>query len=63
MKEIIGTVFLLIGILAGAHGIHRLHDQVRQMALEKAAMGLPSLTQMTNNLQGKGSSKRGNLKK
>lgn len=63
MKEIIGSVFLIVGILAGAHGLRQLHDQVRRMALEKAAIGLPSLTQMTNTLKGEVDARRNDLKK
>ncbi len=43
MKEIIGAVVLLIGLYGGTKVIKEIHSSVRKAALEKAALGLPSL--------------------
>ncbi len=47
MKEIISAVLLIVSLFAGTHYLKEIHDSVRRAALEKAAQGLPSLTEMT----------------
>lgn len=53
MKEIISAVLLVVSLFAGTQALKEIHDSVRKAALEKAAMGLPSLTEMTRTLQKK----------
>lgn len=53
MKEIISLVVLIASLFAGTQFLKELHSTVRKAALEKAAMGLPSLTEMSRNLQKK----------
>jgi hypothetical protein len=44
MKEIITSVFIIIGLLwGGKMALKKAHDTVRTLALEKAAKGLPPL--------------------
>ena len=51
MKEIISAVILIVTLFAGTHYLKEIHDSVRRAALEKAAKGMPSLTEMTHALQ------------
>jgi hypothetical protein len=51
MKEIISAVVVVVSLLAGTHFLKEIHDSIRKAALEKAATGLPSLTEMTRALQ------------
>lgn len=53
MKEIINAVVLIVMLLAGVRSLKEIHDTVRRSALEKAAKGMPSLTEMTRALQKK----------
>ena len=53
MKEIISAVVLIVALLAGVRSLKEIHDTVRRAALEKAAKGMPSLTEMTHALQRK----------
>lgn len=53
MKEIISAVLLVVSLYAGTQALKEIHDSVRKAALEKAAKGLPSLTEMTRALQKK----------
>ena len=48
MKELIGSVILIAGLLgAGSMAAREIHDVIRKAALEKSAQGLPSLTSLT----------------
>jgi len=51
MKEIISAVALIVSMFVGTQLLKEMHDYVRKAALEKAAQGLPSLTEMTHALQ------------
>lgn len=51
MKEIISAVLFVVSIYAGTATLKTIHDSIRQAALKKAAQGLPSLTEMTKQLQ------------
>ena len=51
MKDLIGAVLLVVSICAGTATFKNIHDSIRKAALEKAAQGLPSLTEMTKKLQ------------
>lgn len=51
MKEIISTIVILATAIGGGAALKSFHDTVRRAALEKAAKGLPSLTQMTRSLK------------
>lgn len=51
MKEIISAVLFVVGLYAGTATLKTIHDSIRRAALEKAAQGLPSLTEMTTQLQ------------
>jgi hypothetical protein len=53
MKEIISAVILVATLFAGTQFLKEIHDSVRRAALEKAATGLPSLTEMTHALRKK----------
>lgn len=53
MKEIISAALFVAGLYAGTQVLKSFHDQVRKAALEKAAQGLPSLTEMARKLQKK----------
>lgn len=53
MKEIISAVVLVVTLFAGTQLLKEIHDSVRKAALEKAAKGLPNLTEMTQALQKK----------
>lgn len=54
MKEMIGIVVVIATALGGNVALKRFHDTVRRAALEKASVGLPSLTKMAHELQRKG---------
>lgn len=51
MKEIISAIVIIASIIGGTTALRKLHDVVRTAALEKAAKGMPSLTEMTRSLQ------------
>lgn len=51
MKEIISVVALLTTLFGGTVVIKNIHATVRKAALEKAAQGLPSLTELSRALQ------------
>lgn len=53
MKEIISAVFLLGTLFGGTVVLKEIHDWIRVAALTKASKGLPSLVEMTKNLQQK----------
>lgn len=53
MKEIISAVVMLAMMFGGSVALKGLYSIVQRAALEKAAKGLPSLTQMTHALQQK----------
>ena len=53
MKEIISVVALLATIYGGTLALKNIHDAVRRAALEKAAQGLPSLTNLSHQLREK----------
>jgi hypothetical protein len=53
MKDVIGSVFLIISLISGGnYALRKVHDQVRKAALTKAAKGMPSLVKMTKALRG-----------
>lgn len=56
MKEIISAVLFIVSLWGGTVVLKGIHDSIRKAALEKAAQGLPSLTEITKSLQ----NKRGN---
>ena len=58
MKEIISAVLLLVSIVGGGVALKNLHDIVRKAALEKASQGLPSLSEISRNLQAPRSKKK-----
>lgn len=58
MKEIISAVLLIASLYAGTQALKGFHDFIQRAALEKAANGLPSLTEMTRALQKKESPAR-----
>jgi hypothetical protein len=51
MKEIISAVIFIVSLWGGTVMIKGIHDSIRKAAIEKAAQGLPSLTDMTKKLQ------------
>lgn len=51
MKEIISAVVILATLIGGGAALKSFHDAVRRAALEKAAKGMPSLTDMSKALQ------------
>lgn len=51
MKEIISAVLFIVSLWGGTVVLKGIHDSIRKAALEKAAQGLPSLTEMTRALQ------------
>lgn len=51
MKEIISAILVIVGLVAGTRYLKDIHDGIRKAALEKAAKGLPSLTEMNRALQ------------
>lgn len=53
MKDIIGIALFIASLYVGTQALKSFHDQVRKAALEKAAEGLPSLTEMARKLQKK----------
>ena len=50
MKEIISAVLVVVGIWGGTRVLADFYESVRKAALEKAAQGLPSLTEMNHQL-------------
>lgn len=53
MKEIISAVLFVVSLWGGTAVLKCVHDGIRKAALEKAAHGLPSLTEMTRSIQQK----------
>lgn len=53
MKELISTVIFIVGLYSGTAALKAIHDIVRKAALEKAATGLPSLSEMNKSLRKK----------
>lgn len=53
MKELISAVIFVAGIAGGTAALKTIHDSVRKAALEKAAIGLPSLSEMNKLLRNK----------
>lgn len=51
MKEIISAVLFIVSLWGGTVVLKGIHDSIRKAAIEKAAQGLPSLTDMTKSLQ------------
>lgn len=51
MKEIISAVLVVVGIWGGTRVLAGFYETVRKAALEKAAQGLPSLSEMNHRLQ------------
>ncbi len=51
MKELIGVAVLIVGLFEGTTMLREIHDTVRKAALEKAAQGMPSLTEMNRALR------------
>ena len=59
MKELIGSAVFIVSLLgAGSFALREVHDTIRKAALEKVARGMPSLTEMTRSLRGKGAEKK-----
>lgn len=52
MKEIISAIVILATLLGGGAALKNFHDAVRRAALEKAAQGMPALSDMSKALQG-----------
>ena len=50
MKEIIGAVLVVVGIWGGTRVLADFYETAREAALEKAAQGLPSLTNLNHQL-------------
>jgi hypothetical protein len=46
MKEIISAVIFIVGLYSGTVALKHFHEAVKRASLEKAAQGLPSLTEM-----------------
>ncbi len=46
MKEIIAAVLFVVSLYSGTAALKAIHDTVKRAALEKAALGLPSLSKM-----------------
>lgn len=53
MKEIISAVIFIVGIYSGTVALKSIHDTVKKAALEKAAKGLPSLSEMNKAFRNK----------
>lgn len=53
MKELISAVIFIVGLYSGTAALKAIHDSVRKAALEKAATGLPSLSEMNRALKNK----------
>lgn len=52
MKEIISAIIIAVALLgAGTKLIGAIHDQVREAALTKAAMGLPALPRVKEKMR------------
>lgn len=51
MKEIISAVIFAVGIFAGTATLKAIHNNLRHAALDKAARGLPSLSEMNKGLR------------
>ena len=51
MSNIISAVIFIVSLYAGTTTLKLIHDSIRKAALEKAGKGLPSLTEMTSQLQ------------
>jgi hypothetical protein len=52
MKELIEAVIFAISLLGvGSYTLHEINENVRKIALEKVAHGLPSLTQLNKTLR------------
>jgi hypothetical protein len=51
MKELISAVIFVVGVAGGTAALKTLHDNVRKAALEKAAQGLPSLSEINKGLR------------
>ena len=54
MKEIISAVLFVASLYGGTVVLENIHDSLRKMALEKAARGMPSLSEMSRSLSGEG---------
>lgn len=46
MKELIAATLFIVSLYTGTAALKLIHSTVKQAALEKAAKGLPSLSQM-----------------
>lgn len=57
MKEFFSALAIIAALLASGAGLKKFHDIVQRAALEKAALGLPSLQMMTKTLRGQSSKK------
>ncbi|MER2513212.1 MAG: hypothetical protein ABTQ25_12495 [Nitrosomonas ureae] len=53
MKEIISAVLFIVSLWGGTVVLTGIHDSIRKAALEKAAQGMPSLTDFANALSSK----------
>lgn len=51
MKDIISAVLFIVSLYAGTATLKTIHDSIRKAALQKSAQGLPSLTELTRQLQ------------
>lgn len=51
MKEIVSAVVLVVTLFFGTVALKNIHDSIRRAALEKAALGLPSLVELTKTIR------------
>lgn len=51
MKEIISAVIFIVALYSGTIVLKHFHNAVKKASLEKAAQGMPSLTEMHRALQ------------
>ncbi len=53
MKDIIASTLFIVSLIGGGnYALRHVHDHFRKAVLEKAAKGLPSLTNLTKSLRG-----------